>query len=514
MYKKHRLIIFIFLLVISAGTANGVEISELKTALDKWDIYKAGEVLSSLKKDASTDRFNLHILEAEYLYKRSRFFEAVNVLKELESNDASIQGQIAFLNDMDKITNKFLKIESEHFIVRYHPDDAILEKYIVEALEKSFDYYKKIFGIDIQEKIPVEIYPSAEDFNIASTLSKHDMEVSHAVAICKYNRLMMITPRAFRYGFRYRDTIAHELVHYFIQRKTDANCPIWLHEGTADYLDSKWHSTNNEFLSPSKKNLLEDIIKSGEYITFDRMEPSLVKLSSVIEVEKAFAEVSLAVDMVYNRYGSDTLQMIFDELKTGKNIKTVLKDIFGMSLEDFEKAWLEYLKTYPLSYTDGAKPEPLLLKEGSEASLETPQDDVSVTNRLKVAKRFDDKQRYNIAEQEYKKILENEPHHFETLALLGRLYQKSGRFPESITTFKHLERIRPDFTPLYTRTGRMLYDRGDIAESIRYLSEANELNPYDPEIHRLLSDAYKEMGDGRNSAREQAAYLLLVGKSL
>ncbi len=56
------------------------------------------------------------------------------------------------------------------------------------------------------------------------------------MGICKFNKLMIISPRALSFGYRWLDSLSHEYLHYAIVALSNNQAPIWLHEGMARFL--------------------------------------------------------------------------------------------------------------------------------------------------------------------------------------------------------------------------------------------------------------------------------------
>ena len=111
------------------------------------------------------------------------------------------------------------------------------------------------YGFQAKEKVRVEIFPDTRAFFYASTLSARDIEVSGAVGVTQFNKLMLLSPRALVYGYRWLDSISHEYMHYLIVKLTANKAPIWFHEGLAKYEETRWRS-GPSYLSPLYQNLL------------------------------------------------------------------------------------------------------------------------------------------------------------------------------------------------------------------------------------------------------------------
>ena len=63
-------------------------------------------------------------------------------------------------------------------------------------------------------------------FNWEDALTEEEIKTSGTIALCKYNRLMITSPRDLVYGYGWADTVAHELIHLLINRRSRNTVPI------------------------------------------------------------------------------------------------------------------------------------------------------------------------------------------------------------------------------------------------------------------------------------------------
>ena len=165
--------------------------------------------------------------------------------------------------------------------IRFRDKDEIVAYYaqevpsrLTEELVKKLDF----FPSEGTEKIAVEIYPDARGLARATGLTIRQIETSGTIAVCKYHRLMIISPLAAANGYSWADTLAHEFIHLVISKKSRNTVPIWLHEGIAKYYESSWRTKPGQALSASSEKLLEKAVRDGGLITFEQMHPSMAKL--------------------------------------------------------------------------------------------------------------------------------------------------------------------------------------------------------------------------------------------
>ena len=57
-------------------------------------------------------------------------------------------------------------------------------------------------------------------------------------------------------GYDWLDTVSHEFVHLVVSKKSRNTVPIWMHEGLAKYLESRWRGPAGGAMTPSTLALL------------------------------------------------------------------------------------------------------------------------------------------------------------------------------------------------------------------------------------------------------------------
>ena len=133
------------------------------------------------------------------------------------------------------------RLRGKHFVVWHTPGkDELLAPYALDALEKALAALGDDFGWRPTEPVRVEIYPEVADLARVSTLTLKEIETSGTIALCKYNRLMIVSPRALVAGYPWLDTLNHEYTHFVVSRVSHNTVPIWLHEGLAKFEERRW----------------------------------------------------------------------------------------------------------------------------------------------------------------------------------------------------------------------------------------------------------------------------------
>ena len=84
-------------------------------------------------------------------------------------------------------------------------------------------------------------------------------------------------------------------------------------------------------------------------------------------------------------------------------------------------------------------------------------------------------------------------------------HEALDRPEEALRLLKLGVELYPEFTPIQKSLGRLLAERGQVRAALASLRVAHDLNPYDPEVQRLLTELYTSVGD-EPAARRHRRY--------
>src|SRR5262249_42433811 len=197
-------------------------------------------------------------------FLRGRYEEAARKFHDaakLESRPGPFADELHSLRDLAEataeVTKGFLEKKGKHFVVAYAPGrDEILVPYALDALDRAWETVGDDFGDKPEGLIRVEIYGGIEDLAKVSTLTLKEIETSGTIALCKFNRLMIVSPRALLTGYPWLDTVTHEYTHFVVSRASHNTVPIWLHEGLAKFEERRWRGAAGGALTPTMEHLL------------------------------------------------------------------------------------------------------------------------------------------------------------------------------------------------------------------------------------------------------------------
>lgn len=129
-----------------------------------------------------------------------------------------------------------------------------------------------------------------------------------------------------------RRVLRHELTHAIIDQKTQGNCPHWLQEGMAQFLDGTDVVATEGWLRRSTSPLIPLYRIEGPF--HDRDESSR---------ELAYRESASAVSFLVSRIGRSGLLFLISRLGEGRPFDRALLEA-GMSYTELQQAWESSLR--------------------------------------------------------------------------------------------------------------------------------------------------------------------------
>ncbi len=466
--------------------------------IEQWRIEEAGTLAEKLL-DKYPESGDAHFLSARVEFLRGNYEYARKILTRVGGNHAPVREFKKLVQDTHDATKLFISRESEHFIFHFEQGpDEILVHYAEEVLEKSYKVLGKLLNYYPQQKVLVEFYPDRKPFSRISPLTLQDILTSGTVALCKYNRIMMISPGSLVRGYNWMDTLSHEYTHYLLTRKSKNNLPLWMHEGIAKFYEARWRN-GDEYLTPIMGTILARGLKKDYLISLDQMMPSLAKLKTAEDVQLAYAEVSTMIEHLTQTEGDKIIPALLDELANGKSFDEALSDLLGKSLDTFQDEWKQFANQKNIKTIPGLKLPGIQFK-ADRSSEETDKEYREVGNRKSQDLTFlgDILKSRNFIKSaliEYQRAVDQS----ETFSPI--LHNKLAKTHFIIKEFDKAEILLkkslghyPMFHTTLASMGELYFSTDDMKRSRDYYERAVRVNPFNPFAHIRLMAVYEKLG--------------------
>ena len=531
-----RLLLLLTLVASAAFAQEEPDLAELKGEakariqnidqhLDDWDLEAAKEEFAALEKIAPADIEPLSYYRGRIAFEDGRYDEAVQHFEKAGLTDKP-GSWFRLAKDTGAIVGKYQKAESEHFVFLYPKGrDAVLVPWALEALESSRAALLKDLGYAPPGKIRVELVTSAAELAKVSTLTKEAIRTTGTIAICKFNKLMVTTPRALVQGYDWLDTLSHEYVHLVVSRKSRNTVPIWMHEGLAKYLESRWRGPAGGAMTPPTLALLGSRVRKNDLVPFEKMHPSMALLPTAEDAATAFAEVFFALKLIDQEGGPQALERLLEEMSRGVSDRAAVEHVMKRKWPAFESSWMAYLKKQPFP-KELIPPSSFEKKELTESKADKKKDkkgrevsfgdfaEVTETNARRDAhlgELFRERKRMKAAAEAYARAYKQVGDKYESVSNKYALtLLELSKYDEAAKVLEASLLTHPGSAPTSVHLGR-IYLRARKWEAAKksYL-DANAVNPFDPEVHLALFAIASALNDAALQARARDASMTLL----
>ena len=472
----------------------------------------ARALLADLEKRA-TDSLEVAWLRAELAFQTGDYAGAVKLLDKLPPNgvDGLIGSTSKLAASTLAVTQGFAETRSPkgHFVIRYAPGpDATIAELAGEVLDAAWETVGEDLGYKPSDPIRVELLGAPTDLAKLSPLSEAEIETTGTIALSKYNKLMVVSPRATIFGYPCMDTLAHEYTHLVVSRISHDAVPVWMQEGIARFEQTRWRRPPEVVLSATEQALLSGALKKGRLITFDEMHPSMAKLPSQEAAALAYAEVYTLIGWMHGKLGYRGIQAALTAQRDGKSARRAVGEALGLPWSRVEKEWHAHLKTRPATPDrTAARPgKQIRFAKGGVDSENVGLDQVNA--RAKKHARLGGILRargmLEAATIEYEKALTaGGPDPFVT-GKLARTLVDLGKHDRAIELATPLIAGDDRDAALAVTLGMARSARHQWPEAIAAYEQALRVSPFDPTTRCGLAEAYAEVSDPR-AAREKRA---------
>ena len=508
---------FLFPFSLFAQSVSPENLRALAEKLGKWEVEDAWtEVRTHLFREPKNPQ--LLELAAQSAFHRGDYPEALKFMRasiEGGEEDERKRAFALFVEQTIGVLRPYTKFESPHFIILLdEKQDGILKDYLIETLEKTYRAMVRQYAFEPAEKVRVEVFPDTKAFYYASTLSARDIEVTGAVGLTQFNKLMLLSPRSLVYGYRWLDALSHEYLHFLIVKQTANKAPIWFHEGLSKYEETRWRE-GPSYLSAPYQNLLARALIADKLIPFEKMEPSLVKLETPEDVHLAYAQAASAIEFIIGKAGYEGLQEVMIRMSSApsRGVGDALRGVLNMSFARFEREWKEFLAAKGLKEAGGAGVRRYKIKEGkaNEETLDMEEiKSLVARNRAHLGDLLKERGRIGAAVAEYRRALNENKESIPIIIRLASALILMDRLREALEMLLPAKDLAPDHPTVFTHLGQTHLKLGNFKEAKEAFQEVIQVNPFNPEVHRDLALIYETLGDKESARNEREVFRKLT----
>jgi len=240
----------------------------------------------------------------------------------------------------DKKAGVWLRLQDEA--------DRVLVPLLTEVAVRARRALERDLGVTLPRPLRIDLVRDLFSLSAVSGLPLEAAETTGTVAVARWGRVTMVSPRAMQQGFPWADTLAHEITHLLISRGTADRAPLWLQEGIAKREEHRWRDPQlfDETDDFSKKAHQAQL--DGKSIGVDQIGPSIAMLPSADAASIAFAEVTSFMDYWIGENGPRSLEFLLRDMEVAEDADSAMRSVSGYGVSDWQLVWRKDLNSrYP-----------------------------------------------------------------------------------------------------------------------------------------------------------------------
>ncbi|MGC6492326.1 MAG: redoxin domain-containing protein [Myxococcota bacterium] len=518
-----RALVMLMGMIGTAGPAHAEDgLVEVRECLRAQDVACAVEVVEREDLEASSSPDALAIA-AEVAFWRGLFPEARDLMDRAVAAGFEDPYDLRGLYERTTFaTAGWVEIRRGRFVVRFRPGvDLVLLDEALAVLEATDARVTPLIGDVPPGETAVELYPDGRSFIAASGLTWDDVQATGVVAISKWGRLLLTSPRARGGGYNWRSTLSHEYIHLVVAHATNDRAPVWLQEAIAKRLDGQFDRDGFE-LSARQQSLLGRALETNDLVPFEEMRISLAKIkvfdeqgsldeaASADRAALAYVQLATMLDFAMERSDAEVLLRTLPRIRDGEDPGEALAAAASMpSFEALVAGWKQWLSQKRLVGGDIAA-APTILDGGSDAELDpvlSRRRDLA--NFMRLGDLLAERDRPRAAMVEYEKARDPEEGVSPLLAsrmaaahlALGQLAPARQEVDAALESY-------PEVATLLEASGAVHVASGQPAEALDAFENALSMNPFNIRLRKRTLDLAATLGVGSSASHQRVLDLM------
>lgn len=439
-----------------------------RIALTELDVAEARRLLAGADPDRAAiliERGRLALYETDYdaavaILSRPELSRSSAGAELLEIAQACARATAATVSFHDEARGIFVRLQDDA--------DEPLVPWIFDVAAASREQLERDLGVDLPRPLRIELVRDQMALSAMTGLPEKAARTTGTVAVAKWGRVTMLSPRAFSRGYPWADTLAHELAHLVQTRASRDRAPLWLQEGVAKREEIRWRERRELDDFPPSDVIAKIGFERELARPIDKLGASIAMLPSAEEARVAFAEVASFVGYFTEHAGEGALPNLLARLKTASDpddVSPIMKEISGATLEEWNAQWMGWLKTrkseIPQELAPGGR-----LRHASEARRH-----VQLGELLRARKH------HAAAETHLRKAHELVPNDALVRRHLAHAVEAQDRRSEAEPLVASIEDVHAEVGAWFALHGRYARERGEEEAAVRALATALLLDP-------------------------------------
>ncbi|HKQ70503.1 MAG TPA: hypothetical protein VJT73_14240 [Polyangiaceae bacterium] len=361
---------------------------EAREAIMSLDVKKAHALLDDASGEdplIALERARLAIYEGNYdsaaaMLSKSELSRTDAGAELLGIATGSARATAGCVTEVDVERGVSLRLQDE--------SDRPLAPFLIEVAASARDSLARDLKVFLPRPLRIELVRDLFTLAAMTGLPESAAQNTGTVAVAKWGRVTMISPRAISRGYPWADTLTHEMAHLAQTQASGDRAPLWLQEGVAKREETRWRPSRSFDDFPAADAVAASGLDKGLGRPIDKLGASIALLPTAEQAMVAFAEVTSFVRFWIASTGDNALPELLVRLRTSTGavpsntaadgaapsnaadgaapdagvpntddyVDQAMKGVTGVSLSEWNLKWLRYLATVKRDLPPGMGP--------------------------------------------------------------------------------------------------------------------------------------------------------------
>ena len=410
--------------------------------------------------------------------------EPLRLLEACYDNGYRDAATVNSLRLLDSYKN-FVTFKDDTTIIKLNKKEAdLLLPYVRAEVKRSIAAYEKKYKMKLPGPVQVELYPDHEDFAVRTL----GMPGLGALGVTFGEVVAMDSPSGRPPGtYQWGSTLWHEMSHVFILTATNSRVPRWFTEGLSVHEETQVSPEWGDRVSPE----ILIAIRDKKLLPVAELDRGFIRPEYPSQVIVSYFQAGRILDYIKDRWGDDKILDMVHSYAQLKTTPEAIQQNLGMSPEEFDKAFFEWL------YKDLGK---------------TADSFDDWRNRLKELAQLGKDKNWDEVLKKGEEVRQMYPDYVEganAYEFLAEAHLAKGDKEAAIQVLTDYEKIGGRSPDALKELASLEQEMGDPKGAAATLERINYIYPMDEDLHRKLCDLWFDQNDAPAAIRECNAVLAM-----
>lgn len=252
----------------------------------------------------------------------------------------------------ERLEKDYVEVKRPGVRLRVHKDELkVTTRYLADLVQEAREELGQKYGA-LPDEVLIELFPNWPDFSTRSV----GLPGIPALGVCFGNVVTVLSSKEKKtFGAHsWGRTLWHEFAHVCTLTRSKNRVPRWLTEGLSVYEEPRGRKT---WVREYDADLIS-LREFGLLLPVARLDEGFTKPTYPNQVMMSYYQGGMICEFVTDTWSFDKLTGLLDAYATGKDTRAAIPHVFGLSCEEFDQRFLDYVDRRYARYAWRPAPRP------------------------------------------------------------------------------------------------------------------------------------------------------------